>query len=245
MDWRDEGVLLAMRPHGETSAIIEVLTAAHGRHAGVVRGGASRKMAATLQPGTQVRLEWRARLGEHIGTFTVEPVQSRAHVLSDRLALAGLMSVCALLRAALPEREPHPALWEVTLPLLDALGAAGWTSTYLRWEVRLLEELGFGLDLSSCAVTGVTEGLIFVSPKSGRAVSAKGAGDWAERLLQLPPGLGGTGAMTDAGVADGLRLTGFFLGQCLAPVLQDRPLPEARARLVDLVSRGRRPEGPA
>ncbi len=237
MDWRDEGVLLAMRPHGETAAIIEVLTAAHGRHAGVVRGGASRRMAATLQPGTQLQLDWRARLEDHIGTFTVEPLRSRAHVLSDRLALAGLMSVCALLRAALPEREPHPVLWEVTLPLLDALGEAGWTSAYLRWELRLLEELGFGLDLASCAVSGATEGLAYVSPKTGRAVTKAGAGDWADRLLPLPGGLPGDGILGPDAVVEGLRLTGFFLDQGLRPVLHERPLPEARARLVDLLSR--------
>ncbi len=238
MDWRDEGVLLSMRPHGETAAIIEVLTAGHGRHAGVVRGGASRRMAATLQPGTQVRLDWRARLDDHIGTFTVEPLQSRAHLLSDRLALAGLMSVCALLRAALPEREPHPALWSATMPLLDALGLPGWTSAYLRWELGLLDELGFGLDLSACAVTGATVGLAYVSPKSGRAVSVAGAGDWADRLLPLPAGLSGAEVLSDASIAQGMRLTGFFLDRGLRPVLHDRPLPEARARLVDLLTRG-------
>ena len=237
MEWRDQGVLLAMRPHGESSAIIEVLTAAHGRHAGVVRGGASRKMAASLQPGTGLQLEWRARLQDHIGAFTVEPVKSRAHLLSDRLALAGLLSACALLRAALPEREPHPGLWSSTVAMFDRLGAGGWTADYLRWELALLEELGFGLDLSSCAVTGATDGLAFVSPKTGRAVTAAGAGDWADRLIPLPEGLTGTAALTQDAVAQGLRLTGFFLDRGLRPVLNDRPLPEARARLVDLLSR--------
>lgn len=237
MDWRDEGVLLSMRPHGESAAIIEVLTASHGRHAGVVRGGASRRMAATLQPGNGLQLEWRARLEDHIGTFTVEPLQSRAHLLSDRLALAGLLSACALLRVALPEREPHPALWSDTLRLFDTLGAQNWASAYLRWELRLLEDLGFGLDLSSCAVTGATEGLAFVSPKSGRAVSIAGAGEWADRLLPLPAGLAGTGILSDEALAQGLRLSGFFLDHGLRPVLQDRPLPEARSRLVDLLSR--------
>jgi DNA repair protein RecO (recombination protein O) len=238
MEWRDEGVLLSMRPHGETSAIIEVLTAAHGRHAGVVRGGASRKMAATLQPGTQLAVTWRARLDEHIGSFTVEPLRSRAHVLENQLALAGLLSTCALLRVALPEREPHPALWAETLPLMDALGAEGWTSRYLRWELRLLDELGFGLDLTACAVTGATTGLAYVSPKSGRAVSDEGAGAWVDRLLPLPEGLAGTGVLSAEALLQGLRLTGFFLDRGLAPVLQGRPLPEARARLVDLVARG-------
>ena len=237
MDWRDEGVLLSMRPHGESAAIIEVLTALHGRHAGVVRGGASRKMAATLQPGTGLQLEWRARLDDHIGTFTVEPTRSRAHLLADRLALAGLMSICALLRVALPEREPHPVLWSATIGLMDRLGGEGWTSAYLRWELVLLEELGFGLDLSSCAVTGATEGLAFVSPKTGRAVTAAGAGDWADRLLPLPEGMTLATPLDLDRVTEGLRLTGFFLDRGLRPVLHERPLPEARARLVDLLAR--------
>jgi DNA repair protein RecO (recombination protein O) len=237
MDWRDQAVLLSMRPHGESAAIIEVLTAAHGRHAGVVRGGASRKMAAMLQPGTGVQVEWRARLDDHIGTFTVEPVQSRAHLLADRLALAGLMSVCSLLRAALPEREPHPDIWAMTVRLLDLLGRPGWTSAYLRWELKLLESLGFGLDLGSCAVTGATEGLAFVSPKTGRAVTKAAAGDWADRLLALPAGLIEDRDLDPTEVTLGLRLTGFFLYRGLRPVLNDRPLPEARARLIDLLAR--------
>ena len=237
MEWRDEGALLSMRPHGESAAIIEVFTAAHGRHAGVVRGGASRRMAALLQPGAQVAVVWKARLEDHIGSFTVEPVRSRAGVLSDRLALAGLTSICALLRAALPEREPHAALWADSITLLDALGDAGWTSTYLRWEVRLLEELGFGLDLGRCAVTGGTEALVYVSPRTGRAVSAGAAGDWADRLLPLPQGLAGDATLTPAALRDGLALTTHFLTRELAPMLQGRPLPEARARLVDLLLR--------
>jgi DNA repair protein RecO (recombination protein O) len=237
MDWRDEGLLLSMRPHGESAAIIEVLTARHGRHAGVVRGGASRKMAATLQPGSGLMLDWRARLDAHIGSFTVEPLRSRAHLLSDRLALAGLMSACALLRAALPEREPHPGLWPVTLALFDRLGQDGWTGAYLRWELRLLDELGFGLDLSACAVTGASEGLAYVSPKSGRAVTARGAGDWADRLLPLPEGLAGEAALGPEAVVQGLRLTGHFLDRGLRPVLGEKPLPEARARLIDLLAR--------
>lgn len=237
MHWRDQGVLLSMRPHGESAAIIEVLTAAHGRHLGVVRGGASRKMAAVLQPGTDLQLEWRARLDDHIGAFTVEPVRLRAHLLSDRLALAGLTSICALLRVVLPERAAHAGLWAATVGLLDALGAEGWTTAYLRWELRLLDELGFGLDLAACAVTGATEGLIYVSPKTGRAVTAAGAGEWADRLLPLPAGLAGAGPLESGAVVQGLRLTGFFMEQGLRSVRSDQALPEARARLVDLLSR--------
>jgi DNA repair protein RecO (recombination protein O) len=237
IEWRDEGVVLAVRPHGETSAILEVLTLGHGRHLGVVRGGTSRKLAAALQPGTSLTLDWRARLEDHIGSFGVEPLRSRAHLLPDRLALAGLMSACALLRAALPEREPHPGLWPVTLTLFDSLGEPGWTSAYLRWELRLLEELGFGLDLSRCAVTGAVAGLAYVSPKTGRAVTRAAAGGWADRLLPLPEGLTGAQPLAPSAVLAGLTLTGHFLDRSLRPVLHEKPLPEARARFLDLVAR--------
>lgn len=233
MEWRDQGALLSMRPHGESAAIIEVFTALHGRHAGVVRGGGGRRMAATLQPGGQVDVTWRARLEDHIGVFTVEPVKSRAGVLSDRLALAGLNAICALLRLALPERSPHPQLYALTLPLLDALETdPGWPARYLQWELVLLDELGFGLDLGTCAVTGGRDDLIYVSPKSGRAVSRSGAGDWAQRLLPLPAVLMGQGPGTVAELSQGLAATGHFLQRAVP----DQPLPEARARLMAMLA---------
>lgn len=238
MDWRDQGMLLSVRPHGETSAIIEVFTAQHGRHAGVVRGGVSRKIAPILQPGAQLDVAWRARLEDHIGAFTVEPLQSRTGVLADRLALLGLNAVCALLQFVLPEREPHPALYVGSLGLMDALaGGEDWVPRYLRWEMALLEELGFGLDLGRCAVTGSREDLAFVSPKTGRAVSRDAAGDWAARLLPLPGVLMGQGGGSAAELADGLRTTGHFLEHRVAPALGDRPLPEARRRLVEALAR--------
>jgi DNA repair protein RecO (recombination protein O) len=236
MDWTDHGTVLTCRPHGETSAIVEVFTLAHGRHAGVVRGGASRRMTPHLQPGTDLAVSWRARLEDHIGSFTVEPLHSRAAVYADRLALAGLNAVTALLAFALPEREPHPRLHAQSTAILDALGGAGWDSAYLLWELALLDEMGFGLDLSRCAVTGRTEGLVLVSPKTGRAVSRDGAGDWADRLLPLPPVLLGLSA-GPGDIAAGLRTTGHFLERHLAHALGDRPLPVARARLVALLSR--------
>ncbi|WP_347312420.1 DNA repair protein RecO [Defluviimonas sp. SAOS-178_SWC] len=238
MDWRDEGALLTVRQHGETSAIVEVFTAAHGRHAGVVRGGASRKVAPLLQPGAQLDLTWRARLDDHIGTFTVEPLRSRAGVLSDRLALAALNSVCALLHATLPEREPHPGLYTATVGLLDSLGApTAWVLAYLRWELMLLEELGYGLDLTSCAVTGSREDLAYVSPKSGRAVARGAAGQWADRLLPLPPCLLGQGPADPVELAAGMTTTGYFLEHRLFPDLGTRPLPEARRRFAAMVAR--------
>ncbi len=235
MEWRDQGALISVRRHGESAAIIEVFTKAHGRHAGVVRGGASRRVAPLLQPGAQLDVSWHARLDEHLGAFTVEPLQSRAGVLSDRVALAGLNAICALLARALPEREPHPTLYSATVPLLDRLETGGWEWDYLRWELRLLEELGFGLDLDSCAVTGAREGLAYVSPRTGRAVSNAGAGEWADRLLVLPAGLIGGRENLD-GLEQGLRLTGHFLDRELTHG-GERPLPEARARLVRLLLR--------
>jgi DNA repair protein RecO (recombination protein O) len=227
-----------MRLHGESSAIIEVFTATHGRHAGVVRGGASRKMAALLQPGSQVAVTWRARLDDHLGSYTVEPVRSRAGVLADRMALAGLNAVCAMLHVALPERESHPALWQASVALLDLLEAGRlWVPDYLRWELLLLEELGFALDLTSCAVTGARDDLVYVSPKTGRAVSRAGAGDWAVRLLPLPQVLMGQGPASAREAVQGMAVTGHFLARCLEPVLNGRNLPEARARLMDLLAR--------
>ncbi|WP_372838915.1 DNA repair protein RecO [Phaeovulum sp.] len=239
MDWQDEGSILSLRPHGETSAIIEVFTAGHGRHAGVVRGGASRKLAATLQPGSRVAVAWRARLEDHLGVYTVEPLQSRAGVLGDRLALLGLGAVAALLLFALPEREPHRAIYLSSEALLDALAqqAPDWPLAYLRWELRLLEDLGYGLDLTRCAVTGERENLVFVSPKSGRAVSRAGAGEWEARLLPLPACLLGQGGASAAELVQGLATTGHFLEHRLARDLGGRALPEARARLVAALAR--------
>ncbi len=227
-----------MRPHGESAAIIEVLTALHGRHAGVVRGGASRRMAAHLQAGSQVSVTWRARLGEHMGAFAIEPIRARAGILGDAVALAGLNSVCALLRVALAERQPLGAFYGQTIALLDAMEAGrDWPPDYLRWERDLLEVLGFGLDLVSCAVTGGREDLVFVSPKSGRAVSRIGAGDWADRLLPLPAGMLGQGPIAPDEVVQGLALTGHFLNRGLEAVLSGRPLPQARARLIQHLAR--------
>ncbi|MEX0318514.1 MAG: DNA repair protein RecO [Ruegeria sp.] len=239
MDWRDHGILLTSRRHGETAAIIEVFTEEHGRHAGVVRGGTSRKIAPILQPGAQLDVIWRARLEEHIGTFQVEPLRSRAAAaFSGRLALAGLNAVVALLSFCLPEREPHPGIYKQTERLMDLLGQDEiWPLAYLNWELALLEELGFGLDLSVCAVTGATEGLVHVSPRSGRAVTAEGAGEWADRMLPLPPCLRGEGPAPDAEIAQGFETTGYFLEHRVAPALGHRPLPEARGRFVDLFTR--------
>lgn len=235
MEWRDHGILLSCRRHGETAAIIDVFTEDHGRHAGIVHGGASRKKAPVLQPGAQLDLLWRARLEDHLGSYQAEPLRSRvAAALSGRLALAGLNAVAGLLGFCLPERAPYRDLYKQTEQLLDLLGQDDlWPLAYLKWEMTLLETMGFGLDLSACAVSGRNEDLAYISPKTGRAVSRQDAGQWVNRLLPLPPVLRGEGTGPDHEVAQGLRTTGYFLEMHLAPSLGNRPLPEARGRFMD------------
>lgn len=239
MEWQDQGTVLAARRHGETSAILQVFTEAHGLHAGVVRGASSRKLQPVLQPGAQVAVTWRARLEDHLGTFTVEPVKSRAAaVMGGRLELAALNAITALLVFSLPEREAHPRLYGRTISLLDMLGQSDhWPLAYLLWELALLEEMGFGLDLSCCAVTGAREGLAYVSTRTGRAVTAEAAGPWKDRLLPLPACLQSPGDASAGDIAKGLTTTGYFLESWLAPAFGDRPLPAARRRFADLYAR--------
>ncbi len=233
--WRDEGLLLSVRRHGEGAAILEVFTEGHGRHAGVAPGGGSRRQAPLLQPGAQLSLEWSARLEAHIGSWRAEPLRSRAAALmGDRAALAAMGSVAALSLAFLPERAPHPALYARTVALADALGEdPDWPALYALWELALLSELGFGLDLSVCAATGATEDLTWISPKSGRAVSREAGGPWADRLLPLPRLFLGEGEAPD--VAAALRVTGHFLDARAAPAFGLERTPEARERLVRLI----------
>lgn len=240
MEWHSEGVILAMRRHGEADAIVDVFTPDHGRCHGVLRGGgASRRMGPVLQLGNQVQVTWRARLSDHLGTWRLEPMQSRAGlVMDDPAQLAGLSAVCALLAFALPERQAHAGLYAHSLALLDALGASHWVESYLSWELALLAETGFGLDLSACAITGQTQDLAFVSPRTGRAVARGAAPEWEDRLLPLPRFLCGTGPASAQDLAQGFRLTAHFLAQHLAPSLGAKPIPAARQRFVDIVLRG-------
>ncbi|MFD1342753.1 DNA repair protein RecO [Litorisediminicola beolgyonensis] len=239
MEWRDTGILLSTRRHGETSAILEVFTETRGRHAGVVRGATSRRIAPVLQPGAELDLSWRARLEDHLGSYTIELKRSRAAAaMADRVSLAGLNAVVTLLAFALPEREAAPDLYERTRTLLDLLDRHEiWPLAYLRWEMALLDDLGFGLDLRACAVTGQANALAYVSPKTGRAVSERGAGEWASRLLPLPEVMLGAGPGEDAEVLTALGTTGHFLEHHLAPSLGSRPLPSARAQFLDRLAR--------
>lgn len=240
MDWRDEGIVVSVRRHGESAAILEVFTAGHGRHAGVVRGGGSRRWTPVLQPGARLSVEWSARLEAHIGAFRVDPIETPlAAVLADRAALAALGSVTALIVAALPERASHPELYVASRDLVAALGRApDWRALYARWELQLLSEMGFGLDLSRCVVSGATEDLVWVSPKSGRAVSRSAGAPWAGRLLPLPDFLREGGPAGRAALAEALAVTGHFLETRLGPTLQREALPSARARAVAAILRG-------
>lgn len=237
MDWRDEGILLTVRGHGESSAIIETLTRDHGRHSGLVQGGMGAKLSPVLQPGTQLSLEWRARLSEHLGHFRIEPVRSRAAaIMADRVALGALNAIGALLVTLLPEREPNPAVYDQTLALADAMAAGDWDwpARYAHWELALLTALGFGLDLTRCGATGVTENLIYVSPRTGRAVSHDAGGAWADKLLPLPGFLLGHGHPTIGAVREALRMSGWFLEHWACPAFEREALPEARTRLARL-----------
>ena len=235
MDWTDDGIILSTRTHGETNAIVELLTRDHGRHMGLVRGGRSRRHRPALQQGNLVRAHWRARLAEHLGTWDIELMEARAAlILDDAAALDGLATLCALARL-LPERDPHASLYEAARVILDHIAEPDlWPGLMVRWELGLLEELGFGLDLSSCAKTGGTDDLIYVSPKSGRAVSAEAGAPYAGRLLALPPFLraGGPGELGPEDVFSGFALTGHFLEMHIfAPRALD--VPESRRRLID------------
>ena len=223
--------MLAAKPHGESAALLTLFAAREGKFSGIVRGGTSQRMSPHLQPGGQVAAVWKARLGSHIGSFTIEPIRSRASLYADPPALAALSSMTALLQLLLPERAPHAELWQQSLALLDQLGRADWQSAYIRWECHLLGQSGYGLDLTGCAVTGATEDLAYVSPRSGRAVSRAGAGDWADRLLPLPASLPGEGSMAPADLPVAMQMAGHFLARALAESGQNRPLPEARQRL--------------
>jgi DNA repair protein RecO (recombination protein O) len=238
MEWSDDGIVLSARKHGESSVVVSVLTAEHGRHAGLVRGGNGSRMRGVLEPGNRVHVRWRARLEEHLGSFECDMVANiSAGLLDDPLRLSALQALCAVAEAALPERERHAAVYVGMLGLLDAFGGESWAGRYVRWELALLADLGFGLDLSACAATGSNDNLTYVSPKSGRAVSASAGEPYRDRLLALPgfllreqhdPGVGE--------VAAGLALTGYFLDRhVLAP--HGKTLPPARGRLLDRLGR--------
>lgn len=233
MEWVCEGMVLGARAHGETSVVLEVMTADFGRHLGLVKGGRSRRLQAALQAGNRLMLTWKARLESHLGLFAVELIEARAARLMETAAGLYAVQIVAGHLGYLAEREPHPGLYRAAAALVDAPGDVLQAAALIaRFELMLLDELGFGLDLSACAATGATADLVYVSPKSARAVSRAAGAPYAARLLALPAFLlPEAGALPDAAaVAAGLRLTGFFLERHVAGP-RARPLAAARAEL--------------
>ncbi len=235
MDFEDDGYVLAARPHGEAGAVVEILTAEHGKYAAHVAGGASRKMKPFLQAGARVIVHYRARVSEQLGSAMLEPVgEGPSALFDDALALSGLAAAAAVAAGALPEREPHPGAFLAFEALTGAFAHPDiWPAVFVRFEMGLLQELGFGLDLSKCAATGATDDLIFVSPRTGRAVSRAAGEPYKDRLLALPPFmLSAQGGLAAGDVGAGLTLTGHFLESFIFAVL-NRPLPPARVWLLD------------
>ncbi|MDJ1156954.1 DNA repair protein RecO [Chelatococcus sp. SYSU_G07232] len=240
MEWRDDGIILGVKRHGEANVILELMTRDHGRHLGLVRGGRSSRLQPALQPGNGVTVAWRARIEEHLGHFAIEGSEMRAaRFIDSALALYGLANLTALLRL-LPERDPHPPIFEALSVLVDKLDDPDIAPALMaRFELAMLAELGFGLDLGECAATGATQELVYVSPRSGRAVSAAAGEPYRDKLLALPAFLREGPVLappTPPDIAAGFALTGFFLNR---RVFEPRglSLPEARARFVDLALR--------
>lgn len=238
MDWSDEGIFLSGKTLGEANLIAEILTLEHGRHLGLVRGGRSRRIRPTLQSGNLVRVTWRARLSEHLGGFNVEMMEAHgARVLDDARALAAIGTLAGLVKL-LPERDPHPELYATTLHVLRSFAEPDiWPALLVYWEFQLLQELGFGLDLSACAATGALEDLAYVSPRSGKAVSREAGEPYGDKLFPLPAFLlDETAPFSSQDIAAGFAITGFFLERdMLAP--HGLTLPSARSRLLDLLAR--------
>jgi DNA repair protein RecO (recombination protein O) len=243
MEWTDEGIVLGVRRHGESSAIVELLTRGHGRHLGLVRGGAGKRMRPLLQPGNGVQAVWRARLDEHLGYYVIEGTRLRAaSLLASSHAVYGVTHLAALARL-LPERDPHEDIYEMLDRTLDDFDDIGEAAVHLiKFELAMLAELGFGLDLENCAATGETSDLVYVSPKSGGAVSRQAGEPFRDRLLRLPAflrdGESSRNAWSDQDLVDGFQLTGLFL---LRHVLEPRGQghSDARGGFINAVTRHR------
>ena len=227
-EWQDQGIILAVRRHGENGAVVTLLTEQHGRHAGYVYGATSRQQRGSLEPGSHVSAHWKSRDDDGLGHFTLELEKGHmVSVMDDPARLAALLSACELVLKALPEREVHAAIFHGMLALLEAFAGEMWEAAYIWWEMALLRELGFALDLEKCAATGETLDLVYVSPKTGRAVSRAAGEIYKERLLNLPQFVLGRGEVTPGDIRQGLVMTGYFLRhKVFHPANMD--LPESR-----------------
>jgi DNA repair protein RecO (recombination protein O) len=231
LSWEDTGIILSLRPHGENGGVVTLLTKTHGRYAGYVYGISSGRTRGTLEIGNIVSARWQAKSHDQLGTYTLELDTSHtADVIDDSLKLTALQSACALADKTLPEHESHPGVYEGTKALMEAFATPLWAASYIYWEIGLLKELGFGLDLTRCVASGAVDNLLYVSPKSGCAVSAAAGEEYKDKMLQLPPFLRGEARFEDADILDGLKLTGHFL---LHRVFSQANvnLPEPRLRL--------------
>ncbi|MBU1347645.1 MAG: DNA repair protein RecO [Alphaproteobacteria bacterium] len=235
MEFHEEAFVLSARAHGDTGVVVDLLTETHGRQSAYVAGGASRRMKSFLQPGARVIADYRARTSDHLGAARLEPVgEGPSALFDDGLALTGLAAAAAVAQGALPDREPHPGAFLAFEALMGAFQLPDvWPAIFVRFEAGLLEDLGFGLDLSRCAVTGAMDDLIWVSPRTGRAVSSGAGAPYADKLLKLPPFmLGAQAGLGPGDVGHGLALTGHFLEQFVFHS-QNRPLPQARIWLIE------------
>jgi len=241
-EWTDRAISLGLRRFGETGAILEVFARAHGRRRALVYGGSSQTKRAPMQPGNTLQVIWKAKSDDSLGFFTAETESERAaRHMADAAALAGLSAMAELMAAALPEGEAKPALFDAAETVLDMLGEADiWPALFVRWELGLLSMLGYGLDLSACAISGSNDGLTHVSPKSGRAVRGSEAGEYLDRLFPLPQFLvDATAPASPVDIHNGFRLTGHFLSERLFSDL-NRAAPEARYLMIDRLERAGR-----
>lgn len=235
MDFHEEAFVLSARAHGDTGVVVDLLTETHGRRGAYVAGGASRKMKPFLQVGARVIADYRARTSDHLGSARLEAVgQGPSALFDDPMALAGLAAAAAVAQGALPEREPHPGAFLAFEAMLGAFAIPDvWPAIFVRFEAGLLEDLGFGLDLSKCAATGSVDDLVYVSPRTGRAVSREAGAPHADKMLRLPPFmLGAQAGLGEGDVGAGLELTGHFLERFVFHP-QNKPLPPARVWMVD------------
>ncbi len=233
MEWNDQAIILSARAHGETSAIATLMTADHGRHAGYVKGGRSKRYRGLLQPGNLVQVQWTARLASQLGNFTLELEQDHAaNVMDDPIRLAALKSACAMVDATSADRDIDRPLFHGMKALIQTLQSDAWQAAYVYWEINLLEALGFALELDQCAASGVRDHLIYVSPKSGRAVSARAGEPYKYKLLPLPGFLTGTPDYTNDDILDGLQMTGHFLKYHMFNAI-GKPTPRERKRFID------------